>query len=291
MPVDELQQLALDVVQSARKSGATAADCVVREGNEFSTTVRMGEVEQLKEAGSKGLGLRVFLGQRTASSYTSDFSRKGIERLVASALAMARVTSEDPCSGLPEAELAGKYPGELDLYHDDVKALVASSMIELARKAEQAAFACDPRIKNSEGGTFDAVFGRKILATSQGFLGEYRGSNCAVSVAPIAVPEVEGKAGTLGMERDYWYSVSRSFAGLEPPEQVGRMAAERSLRRLSARKIPTCRVPVVFEQRTAKSLLGNLFGALNGDAVYRRASFLTGKLGEKGGFRVGQHRG
>ncbi len=279
--MDTLQQLASQVVESARKSGATAADCILREGNEFSTTVRCGEVEQLKEAGSKGLGLRVFLGQRTASSYTSDFSEKGIERLVSSALAAARVTSEDPCAGLPEPQFVGKYPGELNLFCEDVTHLETPRMIAMARQAEMAAFAVDPRIKNSEGASFDAAYGRKILATSEGFLGEYRRSSCSLSVAPVAVPDPTAEAGTVGMERDYWYSLSRSFAGLEPPEAVGRKAAERTLRRLGARKVPTCNVPVVFDQRTARSLLGNLFEALNGDAIYRGASFLAGKLGQK----------
>ena len=279
--MNDLQQLASDVVKTATKSGATTADCVVREGSEFSTTVRCNEVEQLKEAGAKGIGLRVFLGHRTASSYTSDFSPKGIERLVSSALAAARVTSEDPCAGLPEAEHVGSHPGELDLYHDDVSQLETSFMIDLARKTEQIAFDSDPRIRNSEGGTFDSYRGRKILATSQGFLGAYRHSTCSLSVVPIAVPETDGEAGTLGMQRDYWYSLSRSFAGLETPDQVARKAAERTLRKLGARKVSTCRIPIVLDQLTAGSLLQNLFEAINGDAIYRGASFLVGKLGEK----------
>lgn len=277
----ELQQLALDLLESAMKSGATAADCIIREGNEFSTTVRCNEVEHLKEAGSKAVGLRVFWGHRTASAYTSDFSPKGMERLVSSAIASARVTSEDPCAGLADPEWVGKYPGDLDLFSEDVTRLEAATMIELARRAEQAAFAFDPRIKNSEGASFDAAYGRKILATSQGFLGEYRRSSCSLSVVPVAVPDPNQAAGTLGMERDYWYSVSRRFAGLEPPEEVGRKAAERAVRRLGARKVATCRVPVVFDQRTARSLLGSLLDALNGDAIYRGASFLAGKLGER----------
>src|SRR3972149_947038 len=107
--MDELQQLAVHVVESALKSGATAADCIVREGNEFSTTVRCGEVEQLKEAGAKAIGARVFIGRRAASAYSSDFSPPGIARLISSALAAARLTSEDPCAGLPEVELVGQF--------------------------------------------------------------------------------------------------------------------------------------------------------------------------------------
>ena len=197
--MDELQQLALDVVASAMKNGATAADCVAREGNEFSTTVRCGEVEQLKEAGSKALGLRVFYGQRTASAYTSDFSRKGIERLVSSALASARVTSEDPYAGLPEPELVGQNSGDPQLFSEDVTHLEASAMIGIARRAEEAAFAFDPRIKNSEGATFDAAYGRKILATSQDFLGEYHRSLCSLSVVPVAVPDPEQEAAGQSM--------------------------------------------------------------------------------------------
>jgi len=277
--MNDLQQFAQDVIASAMKSGATAADCIIREGSEFSATVRMNEVEQLKEAGSKAVGLRVFYGQRTASAYSSDFTPQGMERLVSSAIASARVTSEDPCAGLAEPADTGAYAGDLDLFSADVVGLEAAPMIELARRAEQAAFAYDPRIKNSEGSSFDAAHGSKILATSQGFLGEYRRSSCSLAVVPVAVPDPAAES-SLGMERDYWYSVSRRFSDLEPPEEVGRIAAMRTVRRLGAKKVATCRVPVVFDQRTARSLLGNLLEALNGDAIYRNASFLAGKLGE-----------
>ncbi|MBI4461020.1 MAG: TldD/PmbA family protein [Acidobacteria bacterium] len=277
--MEELQQLAAHIVEGALQSGATAADCVIHEGNEFSTTIRCGEVEHLKEAGAKSLGLRVFLGHRTASAYTSDFSHQGVERLVASALAAARVTSEDPCAGLPEPEVVGQCSEDLNLFSEDVTHLEAHAMMDLARQAERAAFAFDPRIQNSEGSSFDATYGRKILATSQGFLGEYRRSSCSLSVVPIAVAGPQ--AGAQGMQRDYWYSIAHGLAGLEPAEAIGRKAAERAVRRLGARKVATCRVPVVFDQRTARSILGSLFEALSGESIYRRASFLAGKLGEK----------
>lgn len=276
--MDELRQLAGDVVEHALRHGATAADCVIREGSEFTTTVRMGEVEQVKEAGSKALGLRVFIDHRAASSYTSDFSPAGVDRLVSSALAAAQVTSEDPFSGLADPQRVGIFEGDLDLYHADVTKLDTTEMIELARKAEQAAFAVDPRIKNSEGASFEAYEGRKILATSQNFIGEYSRSSCSLSVSPIAVA---GESGGSGMQRDYWYTVSRSFAGLEDAERVGKRAAELALRRLGARKVSTCQCPVVFDQRAARTLLSSVFDAVNGDAIYRNASFLTGKMGEK----------
>ncbi|MBI3934692.1 MAG: TldD/PmbA family protein [Acidobacteria bacterium] len=261
------------------KSGATAADSIVREGSEFNATVRCRELEQLKEAGSKAIGLRVFSGKRVASAYSSDFSNTGIERLISSALAAAQVTSEDPSGGLPEPAEAGQLAEDLDLYCEDVAQRDAGALIDAAHRAEQAAFALDPRIQNSEGSSFSASHGRKMLVTSEGFVGEYRRTSCSLSVTPIAVPQ--GETGSTGMQQDYWYTASRSLAGLEPPEHVGRQAAERALRRLGARKVPTTRVPVVFDQRTATNLLGSLFEAVTGDAIYRKASFLAGKLGEK----------
>src|SRR5271155_6049747 len=116
----DLKQLATDVVARAMRGGATAAECVVREGDEFSTLVRLGQVETLKESGSKSIGVRVFFGQRAASTYSSDFSKAGLDRMVTSALALAKITSEDPFGGIPEASQLGELSGNLDLYHEDV---------------------------------------------------------------------------------------------------------------------------------------------------------------------------
>lgn len=255
--------------------GATAAEAVVREGSEFSTLVRLGQVEQLKEAGSRAAGLRVFIGNHAASTHTSDFSASALEQLVSSALSLARVTSEDPFAGLPAAAELGKLSADLDLYYDDVYSLSSPERIEYARRCEQASLDYDRRIGNSEGGSFEAATGRKVLANSLGFVGEYQRSYCSVAAVPIAV------APGVAMQRDYWYSVARSLKKLASPESVGKKAAERALRRLGAKKVPTAKVPVVFDQLTATSLLGDIFSAVNGDAVYRSASFLAGKLGEK----------
>jgi PmbA protein len=271
----DLKQLATDVVARAVQGGATAAECVVREGDEFSTVVRLGQVETLKESGSRAIGVRVFFGQRAASTYSSDFSAGGIERMLKSALELARITSEDPFAGIPAAGSFGSIPGELDLYYEDVYSLPGPERIEYARRAEKAALDADPRIKNSEGGSFDAATGRKVLANSHGFVGEYRRSYCSVSVVPIAQDE------NGGMQRDYWYSVARSLSKLDPAEQVGAEAARRTLRRLGARKVKTAHVPVVLDPMVASSMLGHIFEGINGDSVYRGASFLAGKLGEK----------
>jgi PmbA protein len=271
----DLREVAGEVVARAIKGGASSADSIVREGTEFSTLVRLGQVETLKEAGSRGLGLRVFLGHRTASTYSSDFTPEGIERLVKGALELARVTSEDPYAGLPERAQLGALAGDLQLYFEDVYSLPAAQRIDYARRAERAALDTDPRLKNSDGGSFDASTGHTVLANSLGFTGESRRSYCSVAAIPIAQSE-DG-----AMQRDYWFSVAHTLSKLESPEAVGREAARRTLRRLGARKVPSTRVPVVLDPMVAGSVLHEIFNAANGDAIYRKASFLAGKLGEK----------
>ncbi len=271
----DLKSLAQDIVRRAMAGGASAAECVIREGDEFSTLVRLGQVETLKEAGSKAIGVRVFQGQRAASTYSSDFSREGLDRMVKSARELAKITSEDSFAGLPDASLLGSLSGDLDLFHTDVYSLPGEERINYARRAEKAALDYDPRIKNSEGGSFDAATGHKIFANSLGFVGEYRRSYCSVAAVPIA------QSDNGAMQRDYWYSTSRKLSGLESPEHVGQTAAQRTIRRLGARKARTAQVPVVLDPLVAASMLGHIFEGVNGDSVYRGASFLAGKLGEK----------
>ncbi len=271
----DLKDLGSDIVKRAMAGGATAAECVIREGDEFSTLVRLGQVETLKESGSKAIGVRVFFGQRAASTYSSDFSPEGLDRMLNSALELAKITSEDPYAGIPGASQLGSIGGDLDLYSPDVYSLPGEERIDYARRAEKAALDFDSRIKNSDGGSFDAATGHKVLANSHGFVGEYRRSYCSVAAVPIAQDE------NGGMQRDYWFSVARSLSRLESPEHVGKIAAERTLRRLGARKVKTAKVPVIFDPLVATSILEHIFEGVNGDSVYRGASFLAGKLGEK----------
>jgi PmbA protein len=217
----------------------------------------------------------VFNGKRTASTHSSDFSRAGLDRMVRSALELSRITSEDPFAGIPEASQLGSLSGDLDLYYADVYSLPGEERIAYARRAEKAALDVDPRLKNSDGGSFDAATGHKVLANSHGFVGEYRRSYCSVAAVPIAQAE------NGAMQRDYWYSTARSLSKLESPEHVGKIAAERTLRRLGARKVKTAHVPVIFDPLVATSILEHIFEGVNGDSVYRGASFLAGKLGEK----------
>jgi PmbA protein len=264
----------IDVVTKALRAGASDAEAVYSDGDEFETLVRLGQVEQLKEAGSRALGLRVFQGSRTASTTTSDLTAEGVQKLISGAMALVQITSEDPFAGLPELGEFGKLADDLDLYYDDVYSLPAAERIEYARRTEAAAMAADTRIQNSGGGSFDAATGRKILANSRGFVGEVRRSSCSIAAQPIALSP-DG-----GMQRDYWYSSQRSLALLDSPESVGLEAARRTVRKLGARKVPTQRVPLVFAPEVANSILGAIMGAINGNAVYRSSSFLAGKLGE-----------
>jgi PmbA protein len=271
---NHLLELAQDVVKQAQAAGATGAECTLAEGEEFSASVRMREVESLKEAGSRGAGLRILIGKKTGASYTSDLSKEGVAHLVRSAIELADITSDDPHAGLPDNDEFGAIAGDLRLYSEDVAALDPALKISTAKRAEEAALSADPRIFNSEGASFDNYVGRHIFANSGGFAGEYRSSYCSLSASPVAR---EGES----MERDYWFTMARGFAGLEAAEEVGLTAARRALRRLNAVKVPTQKAPVVFEPRTARSLLDNIFEAVHGMSIYRHESFLTGKLGEK----------
>ncbi len=274
MTFESLPQIAEDAIRQAIALGATDAECTISEGDEFSANVRMGELETLKEAGSRGAGLRVLMGRRMGASYTSDLTPEGIRQMVRSAMDLAELTTEDPHTGLPATEDLGKVEGDLKLFSNETAELPTEERISLAKRAEAAALAVDPRITNSEGASFDSSVNGRVFANSRGFVGSYRTSYCSVSAVPVATQNGS-------MERDYWFTIARNYKGLEDPETVGRKAAERALRRLGAVKVETQRAPVVFEPRLARSLLGHIFEAVEGRAIYRKASFLAGKLGEK----------
>jgi len=269
-----LLQLAQDVVRRALAVGATDAECTIAEGEEFSANVRMRELENLKEAGSRGAGLRILRGKHTGSSYTSDLSPAGIEHMIRSAVELADITTEDPHAGLPEPEELGSLSGDLSLHCADLEGLDTAVKIDVAKRAEAASLDADPRISNSEGASFDNHTGTHVFANSRGFAGEYRTTSCSLSTVPVAR---DGES----MERDFWFTLARGFAGLQAPEEVGRIAAQRALRRLNPVKVETRKVPVIFDPVVSRSLLDNLFEAVHGMSIYRHESFLAGKLGEK----------
>jgi PmbA protein len=269
---DTLRQIAQDLIQYARRQGATACAAEVSDGFGQAVTVRQGEVETIEYNRDKGLGISVYIGQQRGSASTSDFSPQAVRDTVDAALNIARFTAVDDCAGLPEPEmLATEFP-DLDLYYPWL--LDVEGAIELANRCEQAAFDTDKRIKNSEGASVNVHESQFVYANSLGFVGGYPTSRHSISCSVIA-----GK--NDAMQRDYWYSEARDPADMLAAEKVGRITAERTVRRLNARKISTMQVPVLFEAPIAASLLGHFVGAVSGSSLYRKSSFLLDQLGHQ----------
>ncbi len=267
------KDLLSDIVSQAIKRGATDAEAIGIETTGFHVEVRLGEVEKLQEAASRGIGLRVLYEGRQASCSTSDVSLPAIDELVANAVEMARLTSVDEAAVLPAREELAKEIADLGLYDAAIAELPTERKIEMALAAEESARSFDPRITNSEGSACSTTVGKTTLVTSAGFAGEYRGSICGLMVAPIA--KEDGQMQVAG-----WGDRQRILASLDSPEEIGREAARRALRKLGARKVATQQVPIVFEADAAEELLSDFFEAVDGFSIFRRASFLVGQLGE-----------
>jgi PmbA protein len=268
------KEFAASLADKAVKRGASAAEVVIRQRTEFSVGVRLGEIETLQESTDQGLGLRVLIDGRQASVSGSDFTEEAMMSLVDEAVELARLTSPDDTAGLPEQdELAVSIP-DLDLWDDSIVRLSPEEQIEMALRAERAAQAYSSQISNFDGGGFDSAYGSVILANSLGFSGECRTTSCSLSSVPVAA-----EAGR--MQRDYWFDVRRKFSELDTPEEIGKMAAIRTLRKLGSRSVATQSVPVVFEPNIARDFLGDIFNASSGESIFRKASFLVGQLGEQ----------
>lgn len=272
--MSELQNTAQQITERAKKTGASAADVMIREDDSFSVTVRMGEVETLKQAISRSLMLRVFIGKRTATSHTSDLTTAVVERLVDETINMAKLTSEDESAGLPEQAVHRSGFPDLQLLDRSWEVVTPAARIDLAIRAEAAALSTNNAITNSEGASFDYTRSRVALANTLGFHGAYEGTTAGLYCVPVAQSKE-------GMQRDHWLSVVRYRDKMLSPEEIGQKAAQRALRRLGARKIPTGEVPVIFDPLTARSLLSHVFDAVTGSSIYRRCSFLLDHIGER----------
>ena len=260
-----------DVVGRALKAGADAADAVLFEGTSLSHARRLGKTEKLERSEGQDLGLRVLIGKQQAIVSSSDRSPKMLTELVERTVAMARAVPEDPFCGLADpSEIARDWPA-LDML-DPVEPN-AEELIERARAAEDAALAVQG-ISNSEGAEAGWGRSRVAIAASNGFAGSYAGSHHAVSVSVIG-----GSANA--MERDYDFANAIYAADLRDPAEIGRSAGERTIRRLGARKMPTCRCPVVFDPRVARSFISHLLGSISGPSIARGTSFLNDKLGKQ----------
>ena len=270
---EQFQQIVEDVLKIAKAIGASDSAAEVSEGSGLSVSVRKGEVENVERNRDKSVGVAVYIGQRRGNASTSDFSAKALEQTVRAAYDIARFTAEDPAAGLPDAEdlaTPAEAGMDLDLFHPWEVEVAAAT--ELAKRCEDAAFATDRRITNSEGAGVSAQQSHFWTGNSRGFRGGYASSRHSLSVAPIA-----GKGS--GMQRDHWYTSMRSAHDMSAPEAVGRYAAERALSRLKSRKVATCEVPILFESSLAAGLLGAFVQGVSGGALYRKASFLQDSLG------------
>jgi PmbA protein len=267
---DQLKELARNVLAFAREQGATDASVEISEGSGLSVSVRKGSIETIEQNKDKGMGVTVYCGQRRGNASTSDFSQAALKATVEAAWNIARFTAEDDCAGLPEADLLEMHPRDLHLCYP--WQISTEEAVELAREAEAAAFAVDPRITNSEGASVYVQQSHFVGGNTRGFLAGYPFSRHTLSVAPIA-----GKGAK--MQRDDWYTSARDPKKLAKAEAVGRYAAERALARLNARKLDTRTCPVLFEAPLAAGLVGAFVQATSGGALYRKSSFLLDSLG------------
>ncbi len=269
--LDDLRTLISECLEEARTQGATAAEAGASIEQGLSVTSRLGEVETIEHHRSRGLGITVYIGQRKGAASTSDLSREAMRETVQAACRIARYAAEDPYAGLPDAHrLATEFP-ELDLYHP--WPLAVEEAIALTLACENAALGYHPDISNSEGASLNTFEGVRMLGNSLGFLHGYSSSRHSLSCSVI------GQRGEE-MQRDDWWSVGREAKALDAPEAVGRMAAERTIRRLDARTLSSRQCPVIFAAEVAGGLISHCLGAIRGGSLYRKSSFLLDHLGK-----------
>ncbi len=269
----ELEQLAAKTVDRALAGGVDVAEAIARAGSELSTKVRLGEPELVEEAGHRGIGLRVIKDQRVALTSTSDLTERGLEQFVSDALELVQVSQEDPFAGAADPDLvAEQAPSQDQLYDPLVGEIAAEEALDWACRGERAAREADPRITNSNGATFTRVSGAFALALSGGFRGGYATSYASLVVSPVADDEDNKK------RRGFHWTARRFFEDLEAAEVVGAEAARRTLRKLGARKVPSCEAAVIFDPDAARSIIGMLSSCVMGSAIWRKQSYLAGRL-------------
>ena len=269
---DQLKQIAKDALDYAVKRGASAAESEVSEGTGQTVTVRQGEVETIEYNRDKGMGVTVYVGRQRGHASTTDFSPQAVRDTVDAALSIAHFTAADECAGLADPDGLARDIPDLDLWYP--WGLPVERAIELAKSCEEAGFAVDKRLTNSEGATVSTQGSHFIYGNTLGFLAGYPSSRHGLWCALIAGKNDE-------MQRDDWYETSRNPGALPDPASVGRRAGERAVRRLGARKIATTQAPVLFEATIASSLLGHFVSAVSGGNLYRKSSFLLDSAGKQ----------
>ncbi len=274
--LDELLALGDRVVKTVTSRGATVAECVLRSGAELSAKVRLGKPELVEEAGHRSAGLRVMKGKQVASTSTSDLTEAGIERFIADAIELVELAQEDPFAGPADPKLLCDPTGlpDLELYDPAGGSVNAAQAIAIASEGEAAARAFDARITNSDGATFSRTAGGSVVVLSSGFRAKNKGSDASLNVVPVAA-DAGGKN-----RRGYHWTAKRYLAEMEDSRRRWvAEAARRTLRKLGAKKVPTCEAPVVFDPDAARSILGTIGGCLMGSSIWRKSSYLVGREG------------
>ncbi|PKO47831.1 MAG: metalloprotease PmbA [Betaproteobacteria bacterium HGW-Betaproteobacteria-22] len=270
--LDEIKQMSKDVLKFAKIQGASAAEAEVSLSVGQSVSVRMNEVENIEYNRDKGVSVTVYFGKQKGHASTSDLTSQALKDTVAAACNIAKYTAKDDFCGLADASLMAKDIQDLDLHHP--WNISVDEAIEIGKACEAAALHVDRRISNSEGANVSTGTGFFAYSNSHGFTGGYPSSRHGISCSVIAESDAS-------MQRDYWYSTARSAADLQSAAEIGRIAGERTVRRLDAKKIKTCQVPVLFEASLASGLISSLISAISGGNLYRKSSFLLDSLGKQ----------
>ncbi|MEI8362328.1 MAG: metalloprotease PmbA [Betaproteobacteria bacterium] len=270
--LDEIKQMSEDVLKVAKLQGASAAEAELSLSIGQSVSVRMGETENIEYNRDKGMSVTVYFGQQKGHASTSDLSPQALKDTVAAACNIAKYTAKDEFCGLADAKLMATDILDLDLHHP--WNISVDEAIEIAKECEAAALRVDARITNSEGASVSIGTGYFAYSNSHGFTGGYPSSRHGISCSVIAEADEN-------MQRDYWYSTARAAEDLQVAAEIGRIAGERTVRRLNAKKIKTCQVPVLFEAALASGLISSLISAISGGNLYRKSSFLLDSLGKQ----------
>jgi PmbA protein len=268
--ISELQDVVAGALREARASGASHAEADASLQRGLTATVRLGEVDTIEYHRDRGLSLTVYFGKAKGSASTADLRPDAVREIVRKATTIARHTAADEYAGLADPESLAREVPDLDLYHP--WDLTPEQAVSLARDCEAAGLATDARLRNSEGATVSSHAAVRVYGNSNGFLHGFPSTSHNVSCALVAQDGED-------MQRDYWYSVARNAQGLEDVSAIGRRAAQRALRRLGARRLPTQRAPVLFAPELARGLFGHFVGAIRGGSQYRRTSFLLEAAG------------
>jgi PmbA protein len=270
--ISQVKDAVSEVLEHAKKLGATAAEAAMSSTSGLSVSTRMGEVETIEFNQDGGLGISVYVGNNKGSASTADLNPKTLRSVVEKAIDIAKFTSDDPCNGIADKELLEFSPKDLDLFHPwDVS---PEQGIDLCHAAEQAALNADERIVNSDGASFSSHQGLRVYGNSHGLIAGYPRTRHSISTMVI------GKEGEH-MQRDSAYTISRDQAGLKDAASVGLEAAAETLAKLNSQKLGTMKVPVIFRADIANSLFGHLVSAIGGGALYRKSSFLLDSEGVK----------